>query len=77
MKNTLARDIKIAETIVHEGYDPDSISRNNDIALLRLVENVDEMPICLPFASHLKNKTIDDVSLTLVGYGETERGTEN
>lgn len=74
-------DIPIAESIVHENYDPQSNSHYNDIALLRLARSVtftDRIrPICLPFAQNIRNQNLDDQDLVAVGFGRTKDGIVN
>lgn len=74
-------DISVQETIVHESYKPESHLQNDDIALIRLTQPVRFTdwirPICLPFASHLKNKQFDSSPLVVAGFGKTENGSSN
>ena len=70
----------MAETIVHENYEPESISQENDIALIRLTRSVSfsksVSPICLPIAKDLENKRYnnDNISMTIAGYGPNKNG---
>lgn len=72
------KDIGVAEVFVHESYDPSSLSRENDIALIRLQNKVDFSefirPICLPLSGTLRTKSYDGETLTAAGWGFTEAG---
>lgn len=70
-------EIPVAETIVHEGYDPYSRSQDHDIALLRLqrpatITNFTRV-VCLP-DQNSKNENYDGVALHVAGFGKTENG---
>lgn len=71
-------DVPIAEVFQHEGYNPRSLSRENDIALIRLARKVQYSeyirPICLPITPTLRNKNFDGEILTATGWGRTELG---
>lgn len=68
-------NIRVAETIVHENYEPESILQANDIALIRLARPVSFTdyirPICLPIAKNLQNKDYnnDNIAMLVAGYG--------
>lgn len=72
------QDIPVAELIPHEGYEPNSKDQKNDVALIRLARAVQFTdwikPICLPVASHLRERNFDGVPLTVAGWGKTENG---
>ncbi|XP_043273178.1 CLIP domain-containing serine protease 2-like [Venturia canescens] len=67
--------VRIAEAIVHESYRPNARDQQNDVALLRLAENVQFtsyiQPICLPAGSDLAQK------LWVAGWGKTETKSES
>ncbi|KAG5670590.1 hypothetical protein PVAND_000841 [Polypedilum vanderplanki] len=69
-------DVPIEETIVHENYNPQSLSQWNDIALLRLSTKVQFndfiKPICLQQDRNLKITDILGQSLVVAGFGATE-----
>ncbi|KAJ6637209.1 Serine protease easter [Pseudolycoriella hygida] len=69
-------DIAVEEVIPHENYNPNSKTQENDIALLRLSQQVTYTdfikPICLPTADNLKNKNYDGINLDVAGWGKTE-----
>lgn len=67
-------NVGIAERIVHEGYNPLSVNREHDIALLRLSEPVDYTywvkPLCLPSTSSLRNTNYGrEHTFTTSGWG--------
>lgn len=69
-------DVPILENIVHENYAPYSREEYDDIASIRLeraVKFTDWVhPICLPFATHLRNKDFVGFSLESAGFGPSE-----
>lgn len=68
-------DLRIAQTIIHERFQPFSSSQENDIALLsleRIVEFNDFVrPICLPSPSTFTEE-FDNIPLIVAGFGKTE-----
>lgn len=70
-------DVPVAQTIVHSNYRPESHLQNDDIALIRLRNDVvftDWIrPICLPF-QHMRNRNYDFAALVVAGFGKTENG---
>lgn len=71
-------DIPVSQIIIHEGYRPSTSSRNDDIALLRLTDQVTYTdfihPLCLPQRAELKQSTYDGAHLSAAGWGHTESG---
>lgn len=68
-------DVPVLETIVHENYSPHSNIQNDDIALIRLAQEVKFTdfikPICLPPVSS-RNKNIKEIHLEVSGFGMSE-----
>jgi secreted trypsin-like serine protease len=62
--------IKVAEVIVHEGFDKSMASIDNDIGLLKLAGEADVETITLPQAA-----TADTGKATVTGWGMMEDGT--
>lgn len=71
-------DVPVSEVFQHEEYNPRSLSRENDIAVVRLARKVQFSdfirPICLPNTPTLRNKNFDGELLTAAGWGRTENG---
>lgn len=67
-------DIAIEQKIPHEQYNPQASSQHNDIALLRLAENVRYnsyiRPICLPLKPELRANKLVGKTLNVAGWGE-------
>lgn len=68
-------DVQIKEIIVHEGYNAESITHEHDIALILLNRSVTATewikPICLPVENRFKNKSYDNISMDVAGWGYT------
>lgn len=66
-------DITIADTIIHENYNPRLKNQENNIALLRLAESVKYnefvKPICLPRTQTLKTQDYHGKTLLISGHG--------
>ncbi|CAH2257134.1 jg11965 [Pararge aegeria aegeria] len=71
------QNVQVEEVIAHEDYVPDDEHQLNDIALLRLSDNVTfndfVKPICLPTNASLRatEKWLWNQSLEVAGWGET------
>lgn len=67
-------NIPVAERIAHEDFAPKSVTRENDIALLRLAHSVSFTdyikPICLPIGPNVRNKDYRNTKLTVAGWGQ-------
>lgn len=61
---------KVAEIIVHEGFDPNMDSIDNDIGLIKLADKSDAKTIALP-----KSATADSGDATVTGWGMMDNGT--
>ncbi|CRL07282.1 CLUMA_CG020261, isoform A [Clunio marinus] len=70
-------DVAIEEKLPHPNYDPFASNQHNDIALLRLIQNVPfsiyVRPICLPVDSSIRNKDFVKQTLSVAGWGKTEK----
>ncbi|KAG6464620.1 CLIP domain-containing serine protease 2 isoform X2 [Manduca sexta] len=75
------QDIRIEQIIAHESYDPEDNNQQNDIALLRLAQNVHlndfVKPICLPTTEDLRDSNFDGLEMEVAGWGKTETRTES
>ncbi|XP_068619450.1 CLIP domain-containing serine protease HP8-like [Battus philenor] len=74
-----AKDISVAELIPHEKYDPSNVHQQNDIALLRLSQDVDFTdfikPICLPTTPEQRMNLFTGYDMEVAGWGKTENTT--
>ncbi|XP_045461321.1 CLIP domain-containing serine protease 2-like [Harmonia axyridis] len=74
-------NVPVEERIAHEKYDPTDLNQYHDIALLRLIRDVQYTnyikPICLPLAEEEKSKTYNGNRLTVAGWGKTENRSES
>jgi len=70
-------DVPIELKIPHENYDPQAANQHNDIALLRLAQNVPYTPyirpICLPSDPSTRNNDFVKQTLSVAGWGKTEK----
>lgn len=72
-----AIDIRIKETIVHNGYKANSGDHQHDIALILLERSVQMTtwikPICLPIAEtyQFRMENFEDISMNVAGWGYT------
>lgn len=68
-------EVPVAEIIIHDNYNPDVSHQPNDIALLRLQNNVQYSdyikPICLPEPS-VRGFDFAGLVLEVAGFGKTE-----
>ncbi|KAL1512801.1 hypothetical protein ABEB36_002328 [Hypothenemus hampei] len=75
-----AVDVAVEQNIPHKDYDPHDLNQYNDIALLRLIRNVQFSdyikPICLP-KGHLLTKSYVNENLIVAGWGKTETRSES
>lgn len=69
-------DILIEQKIPHERYNPQSKNQENDIALLRLSQQITYtdyiIPICLPQSTNLRNSNGEGILFHVAGWGQTE-----
>lgn len=74
-------DIEVEQTITHENYKPRTLNQHHDIALLRLSREVEYSgfirPICLPFGDEFKSDKLVGKTLSVAGWGQTEKGTSS
>lgn len=74
-------DMDIEKIVVHEDYDPQDTSSHNDIALIRLTEDVKfssfVSPVCLPIDSDLRSRSIVGSKPYAAGWGRTESGNKS
>lgn len=67
-------DIPVELKIPHENYDPHGSNQHNDIALLRLSQEVRFStfirPICLPVEPTIRNNLFEKQTLSVAGWGE-------
>lgn len=74
-------DIAVEKTIPHPDYNPASRNQVNDIALLRLAQNVVYSdfirPICLPVNANLRSATFNGITMDVAGWGKTESGSSS
>ncbi|XP_031616415.1 serine protease easter-like [Contarinia nasturtii] len=72
------QNVRVAERIPHEDYNPNSASQENDIALLRLERPVNYTqwikPICLPTSNDVADKNFDRQQLIVAGWGQADNG---
>lgn len=68
-------DIEVEEIIAHSDFKPDSRDNLNDIALIRLSNDVKNsrfvQPICLPRGALISGLT-EGANLTVAGWGQTD-----
>ncbi|CAG9821117.1 unnamed protein product [Phaedon cochleariae] len=74
-------DVPVEERIAHEQYDPYNSNQYNDIALLRLSRDVKftdyVRPVCLPRTASDRRKSFVGKTLTVAGWGKTEKRSES
>lgn len=72
-------DVAVERIIAHENYDPANENQHNDIALLRLSNNVRftdyVKPICLPLNE--RRSTFEGYGMEVAGWGKTESKSES
>ncbi|XP_031616447.1 serine protease easter-like isoform X2 [Contarinia nasturtii] len=75
------QNVRVAERIPHENYNPNLVKSQNDIALLRLERPVNYTqwikPICLPTNDDVADKNFAAVPLIVAGWGQTESGSKS
>lgn len=73
--------VPVEQSIVHESYNPNSRQQENDIALLRLAQEVTfndyVAPICMPQTAELRQAQYEGIGLTVAGWGKTETGSNS
>lgn len=67
-------DLPVEKLITHEKYN--NITLKNDIALIRLAQNVSEFnefvaPVCMPFQLKADDKFMKNQSFEISGWGKT------
>lgn len=76
-----AVDVAVEETIAHEDYNPYDTNQYHDVALLRLIRDVQfsdfVRPICLPKIPTLLTKSYVNKNLVVAGWGKTENSSES
>lgn len=74
VSNNPPLDVPIEEKIPHEQYDPQAPNQHNDIALLRLSQDVTFTtfikPICLPTEPATRDNNFVGQSLSVAGWGQ-------
>ncbi|KAH8265236.1 hypothetical protein KR038_001882 [Drosophila bunnanda] len=70
-------DVPVERTVPHPAYIPGSKNQVNDIALLRLGQQIEYTdfvrPICLPLDANLQAATFDGITMDVAGWGKTEQ----
>lgn len=72
----------VEQAIPHEGFDDSSVSRHNDIALIRLSRNVAYgdfiKPVCMPWvvSGGMQRSFSAGTNLTVAGWGRTLLGKQ-
>lgn len=78
---TSVADYLISTYYIHEDYTQENGADYDDIALLRLTEDVEFTdyirPICLPMTAALQNLPTTDIVMTVAGWGQTENSTSS
>ncbi|XP_062713045.1 CLIP domain-containing serine protease B4 [Aedes albopictus] len=74
-------DVDIEKIIIHEGYHPRDASSYNDIALIRLTQDVQMSayisPVCLPVKDSQRTRIIVGTKAYAAGWGRTESGANS
>lgn len=71
------QEFGVEQITVHPEYNKDSINKQNDIAIIKLAEDVTfskyVKPICLPFNQDIAGLPVEDEEFTVTGWGQTEK----